>query len=155
MASETISWHAPEYLHRQRHPDWYWGVGVFGAALFVFAMMTSNILFAALVLVAVITIFILAIRAPRELACEVTPSGISIDELKYPYAGLHSFWIDADNEAERKLIIASKKTLAPYIIIPLSNDVYEESLRSYLKKYLLEEEHHEPFPQKIMEYLGF
>ena len=84
----------------------------------------------------------------------INDKGVSVQKTLYPYSNLESFWIEEINNGKSRLILKSKKKLAPFISLPIKN-VPEESIREHLLYYLPEEEHQEPLLIKIMEYLGF
>ena len=88
-----------------------------------------------------------------ELTIEIGERGIRVDNLLYPYLSLKSFWVTTN--AQPKLMIQSQKTFVPYIILPLAEDVDPLIVREVLLPFIEEQEHVEPLPHRLMDYLGF
>ena len=84
---------------------------------------------------------------------EINNSEAVVDQTHYPYVNLESFWVET-REAYPKIIFKSKKFFMPYISI-LIDDVNADQIREKLLQHLPEEEHIEPFLEKLLIYLGF
>jgi hypothetical protein len=150
---DSLEWQAYEYLHVDRTPDWYWGVGVATLVLALVGILLENILFAVLVVVAAFTVTLRALKVPDIQKFSLTRKGIIEDTTLYPYGEIESFWVD-DEQVHSKLLVKSRRPLMPLIIIPLG-DVDPEIVHDYLIQFIDAEEMTEPFFQKVMEYLGF
>lgn len=151
--AEKIEWTAPEFNYTPKGPDWYWTVGIITTTLVIIAIITSNLLFAIVLIVGGFALSYQAGQKPDIVEVAVDNRGVRMRDTLYPYSSLRSFWIE-NNPHEQKLILQSEKTFMPYVITPIE-DVEPEQLRHYLLQYLPEEHHKEPLSQKIMEYLGF
>lgn len=157
-----IRWEAPEFYHNPKNSDWFWAVGIIAIAIVILTFIYGNILLGVLIIVGTVGIFLHANKEPVIRDIELNEKGIRIDKRFYPYATLESFCIEAHeyNHEEygeivfAKLLVKSKKTFMPLLIIPIEYPDLEE-IREFLSIFLLEEEHHEPLAQKLMEYLGF
>ena len=150
-----LVWKAHEYEYREKSVDWFWALGIIATTGATAAVVLGNILFAVLIVIGTLTLALYAVRKPNLTQFEINDRGIRIDNTIHPYTSLDSFWVDdIDERALPKLLIKSKKTLMPYIIIPLDR-VSPADVRECLFLYLDEEEHTEPLPHKIMDYLGF
>lgn len=148
-----LSWEAHEYEYYEKTTDWYWSVGIIAVALAVVAVLMSNILFAVLVVVGAGTLILLARREPDVVEFELNSRGIVVGSTLYPYSTLDSFWVE-DRFINDRLLVKSSKAVMPLIIIPI-RDVHPAEVRNFLSVFLEEEEHEEPFSQKLMERLGF
>ena len=154
MATEAlISWNAPEHYHVEKTPDWYWGVGIITLALAVVAFIFGNIITGIFVLVAAITLVLHASKPPRTIYHEVNDRGLVIHDTLYPFVSLESFWIPHD-EFPSKIILKSRKTFMPFIIM-LIDETDPEEIREVMLKYIAETEHREHFLHHILERLGF
>ena len=152
-----ISWKALEYEHKEKHPDWFWSLGVIVLAGAVTAIIFGNILFAILLVVGAFTLALYASRKPEHIYVTLSDRGVIINKRLYPYLTLDSFWVeDVEDHSNTipKLILKSKKLLMPYIIIPVE-EVSPDEVRDFLLNHLPEEEHEEPLAHRIMERLGF
>jgi len=150
-----LTWHAHEYEHKERSTDWFWALGIIAITGAVTAIVLSNILFAILIIVGALTLALYAARVPNVIPYEVSERGVRINNALHPYKTLESFWIEDEYEhREPRLFIKSDKLFMPAIVIPLEPNSHME-VREYLLVHLDEEEYIEPFPYKVMEYLGF
>ena len=123
-----ISWKALEYEHKEKHPDWFWSLGVIVLAGAVTAIIFGNILFAILLVVGAFTLALYASRKPEHIHVTLSDRGVIINKRLYPYLTLDSFWVE---------------------------DVSPDEVRDFLLNHLPEEEHEEPLAHRIMERLGF
>jgi len=154
MATEAlISWNAPEHLHKEKRPDWYWSVGIVTLALAAVAIIFGNIITGIFVLVAAVALVLHASHPPRTIYHEVNDRGIIIHDTLYPFLTLDSFWIPHD-EFPGKLIVKSRKLFMPYIVIYI-DEVDPEDVRQVMLRYIAETEHHEPLIKHILERVGF
>lgn len=157
-----IQWEAPEFYHNPKTSDWFWAVGIIAVAAVILCFIYANILLGILIIVGTVGIFLHANRRPPLHEMELNEKGVRVNKRFYPYATLESFWLEEQefehdeygNIVFAKLLIKSKKTLMPLIVIPVEYPDLEE-IREFLSIFILEEEHHEPLGQKLIEYLGF
>jgi len=154
MRDYIIKWKALEYDYVDRKPDWFWAFGIVSISIILTSIVLGNVLFALLVLVGSVALFIFSIRHPQLQDYSIGQRGIAFENKVYPYSSLSSFWIETEGETP-KLLIKSKKTIMPLIVLPLSEEVEFEDIRDYLLDHLDEEHLFESVTQKIMERLGF
>jgi hypothetical protein len=158
----SIIWEAPEYHHVPKSSDWFWAVGIISASIVLLTFIYGNILLGILIIVGTFGIFMHANKEPMMREIELNEKGVRIGKRFYPYKTLESFWLEV-HEVEHdefgnlifaKLLIKSRKTLMPLIVIPVEYPDLDE-IREFLMIFLIEEEHHEPLAQKLIEYFGF
>ncbi len=157
--SSSISWHAYEYHHTPKTSDWYWALGIISVSLAGAALIYGNGILAILIVVAAISLGIHAHRIPRLVDFELNEKGARIEHTFYPYASLESFAVEAHEHdihdiVSAKVLLKSKKTFMPFIVLPMA-EVSIEEVREYLSIFLKEEEHRESTEEKLLEYLGF
>jgi hypothetical protein len=153
--TKQIQWQAFEHEHIHKSSDWFWALGIIAIAGAVTAIIFNNILFAIVILVGAFTLSVHAVKKPNLVNFRISSRGIIIDNTLHPYSSLESFWVEDENvETLPKLLIKSKKLLAPHIVIPIEN-VSADDIRDYLLEYLAEEEDSESLAQKIVEFFGF
>lgn len=148
---EPIIWEALEHEHRPKTTDWYWALGIIAFGGATTALIAGNTLFALLILIGAFTMMLLATKHPTLTRFEINNRGVIIKKTLYPYSSLHSYGIPHENPL---LILRSKKTFVPFIIIPLG-DIHPSEIEDVLHGHLPREEHEEPFAHKILEYFGF
>ncbi|OHA17983.1 MAG: hypothetical protein A2664_01385 [Candidatus Taylorbacteria bacterium RIFCSPHIGHO2_01_FULL_46_22b] len=154
MENEKISWEAPEYIFYRRSREWYLSLGIITAALFIVSILFKNYLFAVVILIGAFSMVLHTKRQPKDTYYEINRSGIILNKTFYPYSFLESFWIDHTDPNWKKLLIVSKKTFMPLIIIPFAEQDADE-VEQFLGNYLVRKEYYEPLSHRIIEYLGF
>ena len=150
---EKTSWRALEYIHTEKNSDWYWIVGIVTLSIAIISIILNNVIFAILIIVSVGTLTLYASRRPTIIEVEINSKAIIIGRVKYNFEDLDSFWVEKEIGHPR-LLIKSKRMLSPYISA-LIEDIDPENVRQALLPHLPEEQHTEPFLEKILIYLGF
>ena len=111
MANDSlIAWSAPEHLHGEKKPDWYWVVGIISLALTAVAIILGQYITAVFIVVAMIALVVHVSHPPQTIYYEVNDRGIIVNDILYPFLSLDSFWIPHD-EFPPKLILKSRKLL--------------------------------------------
>ncbi len=150
---KKITWETIEYLHREKTADWYWIVSIVTLSIALISIILNNIIFAILIIVASFTLSLLSSQKPKIIKAEVNNIGVLINKTLYPYKELDSFWVETRDHNDR-ILLKSKKILMPLISVFI-DDVDPEEVRELLAEHLPEEEHREPFLEKLLKYLGF
>ncbi|MDO8623749.1 MAG: hypothetical protein Q7R54_00090 [bacterium] len=153
MASSSIKWTALDRIAQSHGPDWYWAVGIIALSITVAAIFLNNMLFAVLVVISTIVLFLRTLQKPQRVNYELTSRGLWINKDFHAFTEFDSFWVTED-ETQPKLILKSKSMVTPLMILPLTG-VDSEAVRGALQDSVMETEHHEPLSKRIMEYLGF
>ncbi len=155
MARPPIQWKAHEYVHTEKTTEWYWALGLIAVAGSAGALLFNNVLFAVFILVAAFVLAVLATQQPKHIEFAVTQRGVRIDDTLYPYSSLESFAIDeVSPHHTTKLILESRKTFAPTLVIPIE-DIDPDEVHDYVAAFLPEDDHYEPLLHRVMEWLGF
>lgn len=150
---DKFSWNTLEYIHTEKTNDWYWIVGIVTISIAVVSIILNNLIFAILIIVSSFTLSLFASRKPDVVTATIDNTGVIFGKIRYPYSNLESFWVENRDNYPR-LLLKSKKILMPFIVIHINEDDYDE-IRGLLIRYIKEEEHTEPFLEKVMIYLGF
>lgn len=149
-----VYWEAPEHNHIEKTQDWYWILGIIAVAGSVASIIFGNVLFAVVILLGAMTVFITSHRKPRVIPFEVSGRGIRIENDFYPYTTLESFFLDEENVFGPQLIVKSKKLFVPLLILPVPEE-YTDHIEDIIAARLHEEHLEEPFSHRILEFLGF
>jgi len=149
-----FEWEAPEFEKTEKEKSWFIMPLIIAIILGVFALLTDNYLFLVLIIVGFIAFYLYAQKAPRIIKFKIDEKGIEVDGRIYEYQDLRSFWIFYDPPLEKTLSIRSKKTLFPYIRIPLDKENPVE-IRKYLLKFIPEKRHKESLTDIWMKKIGF
>ena len=150
---DKISWQAPEYFHTEKTNDWYWIVAIITISIALISVILNNIIFAILIIVSSFTLCLFASKRPLTVEIQIDNSGIVVDKTRYPFAHLESFWIET-REIHPKILIKSEKIFMPFIVIFIEG-IEIEKVHEMLSRHLPEEEHTEPFLEKLLIYFGF
>ena len=153
MKKNELTWQAYDKTHQTHSPDWYFAVGIISLSIVVTAVILGNTLFAVLVIISTLVLFLRTLQEPRLMNYELTNRGLWINKEFHAFSTFASFWVEAE-EVMPKLILKSKNFLTPLLIIPFEQ-IYPDEVREFLVPFLLEVEHHEPLSKRIMEFLGF
>ncbi len=152
--SQKIEWQSYDRAEQRHSPDWYWAVGIIALSLAVTAVIFNNILFAILVFVSTVALFLRTLQKPQLLRYELTNRGLRTNKNFQPFTVFDSFWVEEDTEPQPKLLMKSRAMLTPLLSATLEG-VTPEAIRELLSEYLPEVEQHEPLSKRVMEYLGF
>jgi hypothetical protein len=150
---EKIEWQAPEYIYKEKTPDWYRIVGIITISIAIIAIILNNIIFGILIIISASTLSLYATRKPEIIPVEINDTGIKINTTFHPFSDLESFWIET-RDAYPRILFKSKKKISLYIVVMLGN-TDSENIREMLSRHLVETEHSEPFLEKVLLYLGF
>ena len=151
--TSIISWTAPEHFYIEKRQDWYWAVGIITLTIAGVCFILGSIIPGILVVVSAAALVLHAANPPKIVTHEINDRGVVVDDVLYPFLTLDSFWIPHD-EIIPRLIIKSRKTFMPYIVV-LIEEVDPESVREVMLKYIAETEHHESIFKHLLEWFGF
>ncbi|MBU6370644.1 MAG: hypothetical protein KGH93_00695 [Patescibacteria group bacterium] len=149
-----MSWHALEYKQKEKTADWYWAVGIIALCLVVIAIISGDGLFAVFIILAVAILIAFSVREPKLVPITLDERGVTVGTDAYPFATLHEFWVDISEPENEKILLRSKKSFIPLVVIPIT-DRDHLAVREFLLKHLPEKELREPLGRKVMEKLGF
>jgi hypothetical protein len=153
---QRIIWETLDQIKDEKSSDWFWIVGIIAIAGAILAIFFNNLLLGLLILLSAFASFILANTPPKIEEYELNRKGVRIGSELYPYSTLESFYvIDEDGFERDRILLKSKKTFMPLIVIPLGNEIKVDEVRDYLLDYVVEEEMTEPLSYYIMTLLGF
>jgi hypothetical protein len=153
---QTISWQVVTHDHKDRTPDWYWGLGLGALVAAGLSLFFGNVLFALILLIGAGSIAALVFRGPREHWVRIDSRGISMDGTVYRYSSIHSFWIEHlhHDEREPRLLLSTSGIFSPQIVIPLGNTTRAQNVRTMLKRFVEEEEQEAHLGEHLAELFG-
>jgi len=134
----VFAWEAHEYEYIEKHPKWYWIMGIALLAIIIYAIITNSILMAITFIMIGMLGYVYAEREPRLIRMEINPDGVVADKIMYEYDDLKAFWIFYEVETGFKILsLHSQKTFLPHIHIPVG-DANPILIREVLLNYLPE-----------------
>lgn len=160
MSKLPIIWEEYHYLHYEKNNDWKWSVGIVSVTVALISFMFANITFGVLILISTGALLMHALQKPRILRFEINTTGIRIDQEKWSFSDLKSFWIEDNKEFHipSRILFQTDGIVATMLSLPLPietdqqdiHDIHEE-----LVKILPEKKISESLFQKMLEYMGF
>jgi hypothetical protein len=136
--SPVFTWEAHEYEYIEKHPKWYWVMGIILMAIIVYAIVTNSILMAITFILIGMLGYYFAEREPHLIQMEINPEGVIVDKTMYEYDDIKSFWIFYETESGFKVLsLHSQKTFLPHIHIPIG-DANPVLIREVLLNYIPE-----------------
>lgn len=150
---DHFSWYSTDTYNWPKSSDWFWAVGIIAVSAAILALFFNNPLFSLLILLIAFTASLNATKEPQPIKYEINKRGVLINDRLYPYSSLEAFWI-TDHFKGPRALIRSKKTIMPYLIVPIE-DYDPHFIHDFLSVYLIEEEMEESFFQVLLERLGF
>lgn len=143
-AGRTLhTWTIQEYEQHSRLPAWYWIMGGLGSVLVLYGMFTGNFLFAIVIILYGIILFLQSHQSPPQVPFKITDLGVIIGAKFYPYGELDGFYIIYDPPEVKMLYIETKSPFKPLLRIPLLDENPLEiraSLLAHLEEDLEKEE---------------
>jgi len=133
-----FEWIIPEYAKYQRSRLWYFCAFAAAALLILFAFRSGNFLFAVMIVMFAIIMFLNSISEPHEVRFALTERGVVWGNRYHPYIDVRSFWIVYQEPEVRNLYIEFKSIAKPRLQIPLL-DQNPVALREFLKKVMRED----------------
>lgn len=148
-----IEWLAPEHIHTEKNPDWYWVVGIITITIVLIAIIMNNIIFGILILISGFTLSLLASRKPKDILVTIDDLGIRVGTLNYPYKGIESFFVETRDNYPR-ILIKTDKYLSPLIKILIDIEMADE-IEEKLSEHIQKEDLSESIFEKLLIYAGF
>jgi len=149
----ALRWSAYEHDHIERGNDWYWALGVVALSIAITAIILHDLFFGVLVILAAITLGLLA-RTPPELAhFEISERGIRVNGTLHRWDHIISFWVEDEHDDRPLLLVDTTKIMSPNLIIPIE-EIDPMLVRAFLQEYAEEKHMKEPLAHKILEFLG-
>ncbi len=137
FGNKLIGWEVDEYDRHERGLRWYILATIIGVALIVYAIMTSNFLFAVIILMIGVIIFLSSIREPHRIQVQITDNGIVIGQTFHPYKTIKDFAIVYDPPEVKVLYLDFFSVWRPLMSIPLE-DTDPNTVRDALLPYCIE-----------------
>lgn len=150
MGTPAFQWMVREYEQHERPKRWYTVMGLVGALLVLFALWSTNYLFALIVILFAIILYLQQLRAPLEIPFAITDTGVIIGKKWYSYSELKGFWVIYNPPEVKNLYFGLNSFLRHRVQVPLM-DYDPVAIRDYLNQFLQEdlEQEEEPFSDRV------
>jgi len=146
-------WKIPEYTKHERGRHWYLWAGIVFALLLAYAIYTLDFLFAVILILAAVIIFVRAREEPVEIDFSIFERGVSVGRKFHAWKEMVCFYIIYE-PPEVKNLYFNLKGLRSRLSIPLKNQ-NPLKVREILLKYLTEDldEEKEPLSEEYERFL--
>lgn len=143
-------WTIKEYQKYERNRRWYIFMGIIGLFLIGYAIFTSDYLFALVIVLFVIILFLGDLQEPLDISFALTNTGILVGNRYYRYTELNNFWIIYNPPEVKSLYFSFNNLLKHRLQVPLM-DYDPRPIRELLSQYLAEhvEQEEEPMSDRI------
>lgn len=150
LGNKLHEWTFPEYQKHERGQVWHILMISLGLILLIYAMVSGNFLFALVVILVGIILFLQAKQPPVDVTFQITELGIVVGNRFYPYTEFHDFYILYDPPEIKMLFLETKSLFRPTLRVPLE-DVNPVDVRQTLRRSLTEdvEQEEEPLSEKV------
>jgi len=151
VATEAVTWVVDESKRYEKGFGWYLGALTIGGGLLIYAVISANFLFALIILMVALVVYMTSMRGPAQVRVIVSEDGVEIAGTLYRYRDMNRFWFIYNPPAVKSLYLDFKNALKPRIAVPLE-DQNPNEVRAIMSKYLHEDitEDEEP----IADYIG-
>lgn len=140
-----MQWQSKEFQQVSRPQQWYILFAIVGIALVIYAFITTNYLFALIVVILAVVLNSFFHKKPKKLSIAITSEGITVENNFYPYSeDLASFWILYDPPNLKTLNFSRASTIKSTLSIELEDQnpmKIRETLLNYLPEDIEQEEH--------------
>jgi len=138
FGKKLLSWNFPEYDQFQRGLIWYLATFIVCAGLLTWAIVGKNFLFAGIILIGLIVIFITSRRKPENVDILIFENGVGIGSKFYPYKKIKKFWIAYEPPVVKKLYLEVEGITKPLMSISLEKE-NPLKVRDILVEYVIED----------------
>ncbi len=146
----VYEWEVNEYEKYEHTPRWYLGMIGTALALLGFSLLTGNYLFALVIILFSIVIYLHEAQEPIVVPFTITTTGIILGRKFYRYSELKEFWIIYEPGQVKNIYFSLSSAIKHRLQVPLlDNDPV--TIRDHLKKYVSENlaEEEEPLSDRL------
>lgn len=134
---DAFVWETPSFRKHERSKGWYFGLTIVTCLLVAYAVITSNFLFAFIVLLTVIFLLLMNSKQPRTLLVQLGTEGLVWDGTLHLYEDIDAFAIVYNPPHVKMLYIDFDNVTSPRLAIQLQDQDPNE-MRAFLSQFLPE-----------------
>lgn len=135
---EFLSWETYDRPKYERGPRWYWLMAVGCLGLLIYAVASANFLFALIVLMCAIIVYLSTLVEPRLIRVALTETGIAVGTAFYPFREIARFWFVYEPPVVRSLYLEVRKGVGSRLAIDVG-DMNPNEVRKVLGEFLHED----------------
>lgn len=143
-------WEVAEYEQHERGMRWHVIMTILGFLLVGYAIFTQNFLFALIIILFAIIIFLQSHQEPHIIMFKITDLGVILNNRFYSYSEFSDFYVIYNPPEVKTLFLETESSFRPRIRVSLLNQDPNE-VRFTLRQYLAEnvEKEEEPLSDKV------
>jgi len=135
---EFLSWETYDRPKYERGPRWYATMVVVGLGLLIYAVASANFLFALIVLMCAIIVYLSTLVEPRRIRVAVTETGVAVGTAFYPFRDIGRFWFVYEPPVVRSLYLEVRQGAGTRLAVDVG-DMNPNELRRVLGDFLHED----------------
>lgn len=146
----VFAWDVPEYNRHERSQRWYIIMGLAGAGLLLFSIISGNYLFTLIVVLFGIILFLQDIQEPPQVFFAITEAGIILGDRYYTFKEVSAYWIIYNPPEVKNLYFTTNNLLRHRLQVPLlDND--PRPIRDFLNQFIVEDldQEEEPLSDRL------
>ncbi len=133
-----VSWEYSEADRYDRGGRWYFAMGAVGLGLLLYALASGNFLFALIIIMFGLVIYLSSIQAVTESVVTIDDRGIQVGGAFYGYQEISHFWFVYEPPVVKQLYLDFKEPWKPRVIIGLG-DQNPNEVREVLAAFVVED----------------
>lgn len=144
-------WSVPEYEQHLRNTSWYIFMGILGFAFIAYAILSGNFLFALIIVLFAIIVFLQSHQEPIIIPFQITDLGLVVNNRFYTFSEFDKFYVIFNPDDDAKMLYVETHSLSrPTIRVPLM-DMDPNEIRMTLREFIEEdiEKEEEPFSDMV------
>jgi hypothetical protein len=146
----VFDWEVNEYEKHERNKRWYVITAVIGVALLLYSVISGNYLFALIVVLFGIILFLQDMQQPMQVSFTITETGIVVGNTYYPFKEITNYWMIYNPPEVKNIYFSTSSLLKHRLQVPLlDND--PRPIREYLNQFLVEDldQEEEPLSDRL------
>lgn len=147
---EHVGWEVKEYRRYERGRLWHLLMGLAGIGLLIYTVASANFLFALIIMMFALIIYITSVVEPRTVRFGVTETGVRFGRTVRQFRDANRFWMIYEPPSVKSLYIEFKGATTPRMVVDLG-EMNPNQVRNVLGQFIREdlEEDVEPFSDFI------
>jgi len=135
---DNISWTAPEFIVYEKNSRWYTILLVLGIVLLAYSVLRKDYMMFVTFFLILVAVYLYSKRHPQELKITISGGGITVNDQRYPYSMIKSFWIIYQPPEVKTLTLETTNYINREVVLQIE-DADPSEIRRVLIKYIPED----------------
>jgi len=133
-----LQWQFSDRVPHDRSRLWYILATLTGLGLLIYALSSANFLFALMIVMFALVIYVSSVSEPAPVVFSITDEGIEIGNEFHPYREIDRFWFFYEPPMAKNLYITVKGVIGSRLMVDLT-DHDPNVVRQYLGSFVQED----------------